>query len=395
MKQKRLIVLDDTVGMLDLIGGLAEDLGYQVRRVDEVSDFQAVYDEFQPNFITLDLAMPGGDGVEILRFLGQRGCQARIVIISGFDNKVVASAMRLGREFQLEMAGSLHKPFAISDLETLLEEAADEAGGLNADQLCRAIRQGEIQPFFQPKVRLDGHGDQAVLEAEALARWPGSEFGPADFIPRAEEEGLIGPLTFSMIEQVAARLADWRGGGLNLSIAVNISPALLTDLSFPDQIAELVRQHGAQPDWIVLEITESAAMEDASRAMDILTRLRLKGFSLSCDDFGTGYSSLVQLYRMPFVELKIDQSFVREADEHEEARAVIRASIELAHQLGLKVCAEGVEVAGILDFLIEAGCESVQGFYFSKPVPASDLADVIENLNNANATGQRATCRPH
>ncbi|GAB0150442.1 MULTISPECIES: EAL domain-containing protein [unclassified Marichromatium] len=381
---ERLLVVDDTPGVCDLIRDVAEDLGYEVQVVMSRDDFETVFTAIDPTLITLDLQFPGGDGVEILRYLADQGCAAPIVVISGFDTRVVSSAMRIGQTHGLRMLGSLRKPFSIQDLENLIAPIGVRTFKPGAADLREALDQGDILPFFQPKACLVHPGGPAICEAEALARWQHPQHGliePAQFIPLAESTGMILPLTWTMVEQSARQLVQWRAEGLHLSVAVNIAPAVIQDLDYPDRLAALVERAGASPEWFTLEVTESGAMRDSERAMDILTRLRLKGFNLSCDDFGTGYSSLVQLYRMPFCELKIDRSFVVDCIDQPEARVIIRASIELGHNLGLTVCAEGVETQDVFDYLHAQGCDSIQGYHVGYPVPATDLPELVREAS--------------
>ncbi|MCP5370967.1 MAG: EAL domain-containing response regulator [Hyphomicrobiales bacterium] len=385
MKPKRLLIVDDTPSICALIRAVAEDLDYEVHAIDDPGEFEAAYHRTQPTFITLDLAMPTGDGVELLRYLAEQGCTARIAVISGFDSKVVNSALRLGQNHDLNMVGALRKPFAVDELEDMLAVQPEGEFLPTAEDLRAAIEQGHVVPYFQPKVELDAKKGDVIQGAEALARWEHPDYGliqPSVFIPLAEAEGLISALTWSILEQSVRHLARWRDGGLLITVSVNITAGLLVELDYPDRIATLVRDCGGEPGWFVLEITESGAMEDAGRAMDILTRLRLKGFHLSCDDFGTGYSSLVQLYRMPFGELKIDRSFVADAVAHQEARTIIRTIVDLAHNLGLTVCAEGVETRDVLEFLRAEGCDRVQGYLLGRPTPGEDFGNLVESLTH-------------
>lgn len=284
---------------------------------------------------------------------------------------MVATALRLGQSLALDMVGTLRKPFAIADLEALLALKTSAHYAPTLEELRSALDAGQIVAYFQPKVCLRGEESPAICQAEALARWVHPDHGllaPGSFIDLAEQGGLIDQLTWTMLEHGARAAVRWREAGLAVQVSVNVTVAVVEDLDYPDRAAEAVRRLGAEPEWLVLEITESGAMRDSEQAMDVLTRLRLKGFNLSCDDFGTGYSSLVQLYRLPFCELKIDRSFVSDCMVHEEARTIIRASVDLGHNLDLSVCAEGVESEAVYDFLRAVGCDTIQGFYVGHPV---------------------------
>jgi EAL domain-containing protein (putative c-di-GMP-specific phosphodiesterase class I) len=196
---------------------------------------------------------------------------------------------------------------------------------------------------------------------------------PDKFIPIAEQSGLILPLTDLVARMAVEQLAEWDADGIDLAVAINLAPQLLNRLELPDRFAELADEHSIDRSRLMLEITESAAMADTGRTMDILARCRLKGMGVSIDDFGTGYSSLVALCRMPFNELKIDKSLVIELHRSEEAKLIVRSIVDLAHNLGLSVCAEGTETSEAVNFVRTCGCKSTQGYYISKPLAPDAL----------------------
>ena len=205
---------------------------------------------------------------------------------------------------------------------------------------------------------------------------------PLRFISVAEKYGLIRRLTEQVIETALSQCRAWDAVGLQLSVAINLSPQLLNDLAFPDHVARMAAQVGADARRIIFEVTESAAMFDPGTTMDVLTRMRVKNFGLSIDDFGTGYSSLKQLYLMPFSELKIDTSFVRDIFAHEDARTMVETMVLLAHKLRLTACAEGVETQEVLDFLDGVGCDRAQGYFIGRPMPGSALECAVKDWNS-------------
>lgn len=245
-------------------------------------------------------------------------------------------------------------------------------------EFADALDNDELTVHYQPKVSLIEAPDHPIEDVEALVRWQHPErglLGPDAFLGIAERANLLLPLTLVVAMQAFAQASAWRERGLNLSVALNIAPQLLTNLNLPDEIAALAQDHDIPTQQVMLEITEVGVMEDTHLAMDILTRFRLKGFHLSLDDFGTGVSSLGQLYRMPFSELKIDQSFVRDVCTSGEASVIVRTMVEMAHNLNLSVCAEGVEDRETLEFLMRCGCDKAQGYLISRPVPGNALFD--------------------
>jgi len=188
-----------------------------------------------------------------------------------------------------------------------------------------------------------------------------------------------------VVEVSLTQVAQWHQQNLPLSVAINLSPRLLNDRSFPDLVEQATQQRGVDPRFVTFEVTESAAMSDPETTIDVLTRMRVKNFGLSIDDFGTGYSSLKHLYLMPFSELKIDISFVRDVCHTNEARVMVETMVMLAHKLGLTCCAEGVETPEILDFLAKSKCDRAQGYLIGRPVPGDQLPGIVKLWNDSQS----------
>lgn len=243
--------------------------------------------------------------------------------------------------------------------------------------LRKAIEKGEFKLHYQPQVNLKTGNIQSF---EALLRWNNGKFGavsPAQFIPLAEETGLIIPIGEWVIKTACMQLAAWRSKGYdNIRVAINISPRQFMERDLPDIIKKTLETYNLPASSLEIEITEGA-MQDTSAALHMLNRLKEMGVVLSVDDFGTGYSSLNYLKNFPIDILKIDQSFVREIKKNNKDAAITKTIIHLAHSLGLEVVAEGVEEEVQVDFLTEANCQKAQGFYFSKPVNATEIEKEI------------------
>ncbi|PVY91609.1 diguanylate cyclase/phosphodiesterase [Acidovorax sp. 99] len=240
-------------------------------------------------------------------------------------------------------------------------------------ELRHAVEHHELRLYLQPKVPLHG---QPGLAAEALVRWQHPQRGlvpPMQFIPFAEQTGFVRHLTLWMFEEVARLLADPRTQGLPLRVSVNLSTRDLLDPELSHRLAEILARHGVAASAFCLEITESAIMDDPQRAEAMLNRLSEQGFKLSIDDFGTGYSSLAYLKRLPVDELKIDKSFVMGMETGEDDAMIVRSTIDLAHNLGLTVVAEGVETAAIQDRLRALACDEAQGYHIARPLPVDDF----------------------
>jgi diguanylate cyclase (GGDEF)-like protein len=233
-----------------------------------------------------------------------------------------------------------------------------------------ALTSDEIVVHYQPIVDLE---DLTVKGAEGLVRWEHPEHGlipPGAFVQTVEQSGLIGPLTRHVLEHSIAQCAAWRRDGNDMSIAVNLSVRNLLDRDLPGEIERMLDSYGVPADALQLEITESMIMSDPERALATVSRLSDLGIRLSVDDFGTGYSSLANLRRLPIDELKIDRSFVSPMLQDESDLIIVRSTINLGHDLGLRIIAEGVEDRQTLDHLAELGCDLAQGYHLSRPMAA-------------------------
>ena len=253
-------------------------------------------------------------------------------------------------------------------------------------ELRRALDQRELVLYYQPKALL---ADGEVHAVEALLRWNHPVRGlvpPDDFIPVAQQSGLIKPLTLYVIDEALRQSRAWQDDGLRLAIAVNLSARNLLDVDFPTQVAGLLDRWEVDPGLLEFEITESAMLADPTRSKLILERLSEMGIRLSIDDFGTGYSSLAYLKRLPVSEIKVDRSFVMNMDRDEDDATIVRSTIDLGRNLGLDVVAEGVESKQVWDRLKVLGCTAAQGYHLSRAVPAPELRTWLRQRRGARAT---------
>lgn len=389
----RVLAVDDESFQLKLLGHQLAKLGLSdVVSCERASDALALIDAPDSSFdlVFCDLQMPGMDGVEFLRHLGERQWRGGVALISGEDGRVVQIAERLARAHSLRVLGALHKPVLPGELRRLIE--ADRlhraprpraaAAPCAADELREAIAAGQLVNHYQPKVEI---ATGVVTGVETLVRWDHPRDGlvyPDRFIGVAEDNGLIDPLTAAVLAGPRGALRDaaaWQARGLQLQVAVNVSMDNLSDHAFPGFVADELARAGLPPSRLMLEVTESRLMKNPLATLDVLARLRLKRVALSIDDFGTGHSSLSQLRDIPFDELKIDRSFVHGAAGQDAQRAILLASLSMARQLGLKVVAEGVEDEADWRFLREHGCDLAQGWYIAKPMPAESVPGWIES----------------
>ncbi|NOY63203.1 MAG: EAL domain-containing protein [Gammaproteobacteria bacterium] len=247
-----------------------------------------------------------------------------------------------------------------------------------AGELRTAIHAEQLILYYQPKIDLIQH---KVIGVEALVRWQHPKHGllpPDEFIPLAEQTGLIRPLTLWVVEAAVRQCRMCQQAGIELNVAVNLSPQNLLEEQFPSRIKGILKRADAIPELLRMEITETAIMEEPVRALEVINELNAMGIQFSIDDFGTGYSSLAYLKQLPVDELKIDKSFVLRVNEDEADATIVRSTIELAHNMGIKVIAEGVENAAICELLIKLGCDYGQGHFFSPPIPADHFKQWLQ-----------------
>lgn len=381
---RRLLILEDEEDIRSILHRVGKAAGYSVVDTACANDFWVAFRTLRPTHVILDLILPGADGLEIMRELGRLSAKCRITLISGVDPRLLRSSERLGREFGLDMTRVISKPFDIAVVNEVIAAPINPATDINVDELAHGIEQKQMVLHFLPKVGLRSGSDHRISGVEALVRWNHPQKGllsPGMFIPLAEESGLIVPLTEQVFDLAISQMTElgieWPG----CTMALNVSAAALDDPSLADLLAAKLDVAGIEHGRFIIEITETTATCQHRTMVDSITRLRLKGFSLSIDDFGTGYSSLVCLLQLPFSELKIDRYFIGECLKNDEARLIVESVIRLCKSLGLRSCAEGVESEECLQLLRSLGCDFAQGFLFSKPVPADRIAAVLSELD--------------
>jgi diguanylate cyclase (GGDEF)-like protein/PAS domain S-box-containing protein len=277
--------------------------------------------------------------------------------------------------YQAKAAGRNVFKLFVADMNT-----AARAGVVLEADLRHALQRQEFVLHYQPQVDLRSG---RIVGAEALVRWnrPGEGFvRPGDFLPLAEENGLIIPINEWVLREACREARSWHLRGLpRVRVAVNLSPIQFRKQDVPALVASILEETGLEAELLELELTENILMQNTNAVIEDLRRLRRLGVSLSIDDFGTGYSSLAYVKNFPVDRLKIDQCFIRNVDTDPNDAAIVRAVISLGHSLGIGVLAEGVETADKVAYLRAEGCDEVQGYYFSRPVPAADFIGQVEN----------------
>ncbi|MBO6559459.1 MAG: EAL domain-containing response regulator [Nisaea sp.] len=389
----QLLIVDDEADFGDFVAEAARELGHDAETASSDAEFSAKYTR-KTDIIFLDLFMPGMDGIEVIRFLSDNKSRAAVVLMSGHNATILNSARELAEEHGIEVLAVLEKPIGIDEIAGAIANFGQRKPAGSArrivtsiDEIREALDREAFFLVYQPQIALNGG---QLIGIEALLRWRHPEHGvlsPSVFMPIIETSELIGPVTEFVIRRVCRDMPELHRVNGTMHVAINLSANSIFDIDFPDRLDRYVRMHGIEPRQIVLEITETAVMSDLAVSLDILTRLRMRGFELSIDDFGIGYSSMEQLVRIPFSELKIDQKFVRNLVKNAEYRAVVEISTTLGHNLGMTVIAEGVEDEETLDAIRAIGCDEGQGYWIGRPMPIEDLRTWLANNSSAASTG--------
>lgn len=388
----KVLVIDDDQFMLDLTRMLLSHMGiHDIKLVSSGSSgltFLA-HCQQQPDVIMCDLQMPDMDGIEVINELSKLEYKGNLILFSGEDKRIIKTAESIATAYGLHVAGTLQKPVNFQDIQSTFEQIKRFQPRQNRSnwpsftehQLEEAIAKQQLIPYFQPKVNI---ATGQIMGAEVLARWLHPNKGlipPLAFIPLAEQSGLIDDLTLHMFSQATRLGGQWFRQGHDLQLAVNISMKNLSRSDFPELLLAIARENNLPISNIILEVTESSLMQNFALSLQNLTRLRLKGIALSIDDFGTGYSSMEMLKLIPFSELKIDRSFVHEAQHDSTALAILEASVSLAKKLGMNLIAEGIENQADWDRVAELCCDQGQGYWIGKPMSADEFMRWTENWN--------------
>ena len=384
---KRLLVIDDDPDMCAFVVQAAISVGCRATSSITFENFKSSLTP-DTSVVVIDLMMPEVDGIQVLRYLGNEKYAGEIILISGYDKKVLKVAGRLAEALGLRVRASIHKPIKLNQIREILARqehddgkrrsptgASDNGNFTDQESVRRAIKNDELCVYYQPQFHIS---TRKLAGVEALVRWQHPTRGllPAGtFIEAFETSGLIDELTWIVVKKILAdRRATGSGDG-GIPVSMNISALSLCDLSLPEKLLAVIEDHGGKPSDFVLEITESGLVKELHTALDILARMRLKKLQLSIDDFGTGYAMMHQLQRVPARELKLDMGFVQAMLTDESADSIVRSTIELGHDLDMFVVAEGVETAEQLNALARYGCDVAQGYLLGRPRPIAELRD--------------------
>jgi EAL domain-containing protein (putative c-di-GMP-specific phosphodiesterase class I)/CheY-like chemotaxis protein len=384
-------IIDDEEGICRLITLTLAALGVKSEFFHTAGEACAALEHRRPALIFLDIALKGSDAIEVLRKLGEKSYTGTVQLMSGSNQLLLEDVRRVGIRHGLNMRPPIEKPFRLETIRQAVDsvqmQAKAERPGARQQSarlgLEEALAKGWLELWYQPKIDLR---TQSVVGAEGLVRCRHPVLGvltPASFLPQATEQGLNG-----LTEHVVAKaLTDWdeiTPPGLKLHVAVNTTVGALANLQLPS----IIREHRPRREnWpgLILEITESEVIRDVSLVHEIATQLRIYGITFAIDDFGEGFSSFARLRELPFAELKLDMSFVKDCAGDAKNAGICQAIIDLAHHFRADAVAEGIENPRDLEAVSRMGCDIGQGYLIARPMPKAEFASLLREDRHLQA----------
>lgn len=395
-----ILLVDDDPVQLAILGSYFSSRGVEhiheaVNGITALEIIEQHHDEI--GLILCDLKMPEMDGIEFMRHLKDSPFEGPIAILSSADRFLIESAEKLAKIHGLNVIGTIRKPMSKDKLDALVAKVShkvtkapvNEQPKVNAEFLLKAIEEGQILPWYQPKTEVS---TLRVVAVEALARWVHPELGiinPDIFIPLAEQQGLMEPLTMAIIDAAIRDAQIWKAAGISIKIAINVTSEILENVAFPDLFLDKVRDSGIDKSRFIFEVTEAGVLDANVRTMEVLARLRIKDIDISIDDFGTGFSNMEQLKKFPYSELKIDQAFISDGLTDTFANASVHASVTLGRELNMRLIAEGVETREQWDYVADQGIDQIQGYFIAKAMPAANFQTWYQECGGIVDIGER------
>ncbi|RJG21602.1 EAL domain-containing response regulator [Massilia cavernae] len=378
---------DQRLALVDMLGKLGAS------QVSEAPDGHTALRSFTEAFApavdvaVIDLALPGMDGLELIRTLAGMNCRARLIVTGVHPSNLMFSIETMAQAYGLELLGTISKPATIARLQSLLENYAPppqpsertKGPTFTFAEIGLGLQARQFEPFFQPKIEL---ATGRVKGLETFARWRHPEHGvlePAAFIDALEQHNRIDFLDWTMIERSVECCREFQDKGIPMAISINLAPETLAHQAFIQQISACLERHRVLPHYVTFEMPESSVLTTDPTFLERLVRLRMMGFGLAIDDYGTGRSNLQLLARVPFSELKIDRSFVDGASKKRALGTVLSSCLGLARSLDRMSVAVGVETRQDWDFLQGLGCTYAQGYHIAPPMEASAFPEWLED----------------
>jgi EAL domain-containing protein (putative c-di-GMP-specific phosphodiesterase class I) len=390
VKALMLIVDEDPVSKT-VLRAVAESLACDHVEAGSLEGLREILAVSRPAIAVLALDSCDVDCLAMLRELSGAPVPPATLLLGAVHSRVYAGARRAAESRGLKVIGFAQRPLEAGVVEQLLAPYLGSTPAIPLDELERAITERELLIEYLPKIDIRGRAKK-LQGVEALVRWQHPRRGllyPRHFLRSVENHDLMIRFTDFVMAEAVGQASQWRARGMALEMGINLSSKLIRDRDFPERLAMLLREHDLPAQQIVFDIAEQTSVEAMDLLLDVFTRLRILGVGLCLDNFGTGMSSLTELYRMPFSEIKVDQTLINDVNREQGAMRVVEAIANLAHTLELPVCATGIESRETFEFLKSAGFDMGQGRFFSGPVKPAVIEQLADTwlCSEATSTG--------
>ncbi|NKB33230.1 MAG: EAL domain-containing protein [Pseudomonadales bacterium] len=379
----KLLVIDDDVAVSDLIESISRDMKFAVNCVYDYESIGSTYRSFQPDVIFLDLMLPGYDGVEVLHYFAEVGCKAKIILISGVDKTTLASAGEVGRLSNLNIVGTLKKPFLIEDVEKTLLNEADSTCCFSSTAFQNLFGAGEFRILGQPCMEIKSMAGKEMSDVDISVNWygqAGKSFILSDqFLPMLSAVDMASEFDHTMLEMTFGLFRSWMDRGMEFGLVIRLDDSLFLDGGLSSYLLNLSKKWEIPSNRLTFGISESVVSSKSVMVLDVLTRLRINGFNISAEIRNPETSELERLLHLPVNELRLCASLIQSISKSVEAEFNVSTLISICDKQGLATRAEGVENEATMKFLYSCGCTSGLGRFFSEPLKLHELENFVSN----------------
>lgn len=378
----QVLLIDDSPSILSFVTQVLEtnhDIHNIYQACSALEAIQVLRESKNINLVFVDLNMPNMDGIELIKKIKELNYQGYIAIMSGVATRIISSVELLAKDYQLNYIGTLIKPLHESDFDKIIDKLGKSrlkestVESLKTYEIIRAVKNDEFKVLYQPQVSLT---NRKFVGVEALCRLNHPRLGevsPDRFIDKAEESELILHITLTVLKTSFADWQKWSKLGLNIVLSVNVSPTNLQQPEFADSIFSLMEQFSIPEKNLCLEVTENILADDHQQELCNISRLNLRGIKIALDDFGKEYATIERLQTLPIDCLKLDKSYFAVHNDRNHQLSILNTTLALSEKLHIATCAEGIETSEAMTLATEMRCDTAQGFYISKPLPAKAI----------------------
>ena len=388
----RLLIIDDDKDITEYIMAVGEEMEFSVKYVHEFDLAISAIEEFDPDVIFLDLHLKKHDGIEVLNFLAEKKCEAKIVLISGLHKTTLESASLVGKQRKLNIIGTLIKPFMIEDIEEELTLALDTSSRFTSDELQTILGNGEFVLLYQPIMPVKIDGKSVIAGVEVKPHWEteaGHSLSPSQFIPPLRDSNYLQTFSYLLVDKTFESVKYWITSDLNIGITFNITELDLSDITWLNHLNDATENLAIPRNQITISISYHAIKHRLDSVLAILTRLRISGFRVSIETVESDIEELDKILHLPIDELRVRDVFVDQIGSNMETEFNVSTLISIANKMGLSTCAAGVDSYIKLSFLNDCGCKFALGPFIGKELNAKEVAPFIRaNISIADSTGK-------